>query len=88
MIIGNLIVYLILLVLSIILWFVLIICNNEIDLGDVFSLMVILIMPCMYLVVMVLAVIALLVMTSDFFENLSVQTKSFLEKINKKIFKK
>lgn len=88
MIIGNLITYLILLVLSIILWFSLIICNDEIDLGDVFSLIVILIMPGAYLVVMVLAIIALLVMTSDFFENLSVQTKSFLEKINKKIFKK
>lgn len=88
MIIGNLIAYLILLVLSIILWFSLIICNNEIDLGDVFSLIVILIIPGVYLVVMVLAIIALLVMTSDFFENLSVQTKSFLEKINKKIFKK
>lgn len=88
MIIGNLITYLILLVLSIILWFSLIICNDEIDLGDVFSLIVILIMPGAYLVVMVLAIIALLVMTSDFFENLTVQMKSFLEKINKKIFKK
>ena len=88
MLLGDWILYAILVVISIGLWIVIIIDSQEIELVDILLLLLIFIIPGLYLFFMVFSFLLIVVLDQDcsikFINNL----KIYMDKLNKKIFKK
>jgi hypothetical protein len=88
MLLGDWILYAILVLISIGLWVLMIIDNQEIELVDIMLLLIIFIVPGLYLFFMVLSFLIIVILDQDgsirFFNKL----KNYMDKLNKKIFKK
>ena len=84
----NLIVYLISLAISLTLFTVMILYNQEIELIDVGILIMILLMPTVCIVCVIFSVCSILITSSDWFEYIINTIKKHIDKLNSKIFKK
>lgn len=88
MLLGNWILYAILVLISIGLWFVMIIDNQEIELVDIMLLLIIFIFPGIYLFSMIFSFLIIVVLDQDYFIKFFNKLKIYMDKLNKKIFKK
>lgn len=88
MLLGDWILYAILVLISIGLWFVMIIDNQEIELVDIMLLLIIFIFPGIYLVSMIFSFLIIVVLDQDYFIKFFNKLKIYMDKLNKKIFKK
>ena len=88
MMLGYWILYVILVVISIGLWILMIIDNQEIELVDILLLLVIFIIPGLYLFFMVFSFLIVVVLDQDCSIKYINKLKNYIDKLNKKIFKK
>ena len=89
---GYWVLYAILVVISIGIWIFMIIDNQEFELVDILLLLVIFIIPGLYLFFMVFSFLIVVVLDQDcsinFINKLINKLKNYIDKLNKKIFKK
>lgn len=88
MLLGDWILYAILVLISIGLWILMIIDNQEIELVDIMLLLMIFIVPGLYLFVMVISFLIIIVLDQDCSIKFINKLKNYIDKLNKKIFKK
>lgn len=88
MLLGNWILYIILVLISIGLWILMIIDNQEIELVDILLLLLLFIVPGLYLFFIVFSLLIIVVLDQDCFIKFINKLKIYMVKLNKKIFKK
>ena len=88
MLLGDWILYAILVLISIGLWILMIIDNQEIELVDVLLLLILFIVPGLYLFFMVFSFLIIVVLDQDCSIKFINKLKIYMDKLNKKIFKK
>ena len=88
MLLGDWILYIILVLISIGLWILMIIDNQEIELVDVLLLLILFIVPGLYLFFMVFSFLIIVVLDQDCSIKFINKLKNYIDKLNKKIFKK
>jgi hypothetical protein len=88
MLIGDWILYAILVLISIGLWVLMIIDNQEIELVDILLLLILFIVPGLYLFFMVFSFLIIVVLDQDCSVRFINKLKNYMDKLNKKIFKK
>jgi hypothetical protein len=88
MLIGDWILYAILVLISIGLWVLMIIDNQEIELVDIMLLLILFIVPGLYLFFMVFSFLIIVVLDQDCSIKFFNKLKNYMDKLNKKIFKK
>lgn len=88
MLLGDWILYAILVLISIGLWIFMIIDNQEIELVDIMLLLIIFIVPGLYLFFMVFSFLIIVVLDQEYSSKFFNKLKIYMDKLNKKIFKK
>jgi hypothetical protein len=88
MLLGDWILYVILVLISIGLWFLMIIDNQEIELVDIILLLLLFIVPGLYLFFIVFSFLIIVVLDQDCSIKFINKLKNYMDKLNKKIFKK
>lgn len=88
MLLGDWILYAILVLISIGLWILMIIDNQEIELVDILLLLILFIIPGLYLFFMVFSFLIIVVLDQNCSIKFINKLKNYMDKLNKKIFKK